>query len=68
MPKATVGGWRSVVVLLVLVGTSACARHAVVPQWDAKAFRELDTLEFLTNGPTEGPQARLNIAAAPMSW
>ncbi len=55
MDEVSVGVWRSVVVALWLLGASACAQHATVPQWDAKAFRELDTLAFLTVGPTEGP-------------
>lgn len=41
-------------VTLVLGVTAGCARHAVVPTWDPAAFRELDTLEFLTVGPEEG--------------
>lgn len=41
--------------MALIVGASACAQHAVVAQWDAQAFRELDTLEFLTVGPQEGP-------------
>lgn len=47
-------GW-GLLLATVLIGVTGCARHAAVPQWDAKAFRDLDTLEFLTVGPTEGP-------------
>ena len=53
-------GWdaigRGEMLVTVLLGLAGCgARHATVPQWDAKAFRDLDTLEFQTVGPTEGP-------------
>lgn len=40
--------------LALVAGTSACASHAVVPQWDPAAFRDIDTLEFMTVGPDEG--------------
>ena len=41
--------------VVLLLGGIGCARpHAVVPSWDPAAFRELDTLEFLTVGPDEG--------------
>ena len=55
MRQAAGRAWRMVVLIVLLAGTGACARHAVVPQWDARAFRDLDTLEFLTVSPTEGP-------------
>lgn len=59
MRRARVG-WislgRRVLMATALVGSMGCgARHATVPQWDAKAFRDLDTLEFQTVGPAEGP-------------
>ena len=37
-----------------VAGASACASRAVVPTWDPAAFRDRDTLEFLTVGPDEG--------------
>jgi len=46
---------RGLVLVTLLIGVTGCARQVVVPQWDAKAFRDLDTLEFQTVGPTEGP-------------
>jgi len=46
---------RMLLVALATLGTSACASRAVIPQWDPAAFRQLDTLEFLTVGPQEGP-------------
>jgi hypothetical protein len=58
MRRARVG-WgalgRGLLAAALLIGVTGCARRVVVPQWDAKAFRELDTLEFRTVGPTEGP-------------
>jgi hypothetical protein len=41
-------------VALAVVATSACASGAGVSGWDPAAFRDLDTLEFLTVGPEEG--------------
>ncbi len=48
---------RSVLLLvtLAILASTGCAHHAAVPTWDPAAFRELDTLEFLTVGPEEGP-------------
>ncbi|MEO6029473.1 MAG: hypothetical protein ABIR79_21625 [Candidatus Binatia bacterium] len=42
-------------VTVAVLASTGCAPHAVVPNWDPAAFRELDTLEFLTVGPEEGP-------------
>ena len=42
-------------VTLAVLASTGCAHQAVVPSWDPAAFRELDTLEFLTAGPEEGP-------------
>lgn len=46
---------RGLLVAMLLITVAGCARQVSVPQWDAKAFRELDTLEFQTVGPSEGP-------------
>lgn len=46
---------RGLLLATVLIGVTGCARQVAVPQWDARAFRDLDTLEFQTVGPTEGP-------------
>ena len=43
--------WQALLVALVIVGSSACASGAGVSHWDPAAFRDLDTLEFLTVGP-----------------
>jgi hypothetical protein len=48
-------GRRLLLATILMGGITGCARQVAVPQWDAKAFRELDTLEFQTVGPTEGP-------------
>src|SRR6185295_4079587 len=48
-------GWSVALVAVVLAMASACAPPKVVPSWDPAAFRELDTLQFLTVGPEEGP-------------
>lgn len=47
--------WAALGLLVLVVSGVGCAgRRAPVPSWDPAAFRELDTLEFLTVGPTEG--------------
>jgi len=48
--------WLRLLVIVLLLGASAgCSKQVVVPSWDPAAFRALDTLEFLTIGPDEGP-------------
>jgi hypothetical protein len=44
-----------VVAVLLALGSGCAAKQPVVPTWDPAAFRDLDTLEFLTVGPDEGP-------------
>jgi hypothetical protein len=44
-----------VAVLLAFAVGGCAGRQPVVPQWDPAAFRDLDTLQFLTVGPEEGP-------------
>jgi hypothetical protein len=47
---------RGLLVALLLALTAGCAKQGpVVPTWDPAAFAKLDTLEFLTVGPDEGP-------------
>ena len=46
---------RVLVVVLLLSASAGCSKQVVVPRWDPAAFRTLDTLEFLTVGPDEGP-------------
>jgi len=46
---------RGLVFALLFALSTGCAKQAVVPTWDPAAFRSLDTLEFLTVGPDEGP-------------
>ncbi len=47
--------WHPLLLALALVMTGGCAKQVAVPSWDPAAFRAIDTLEFLTVGPEEGP-------------
>jgi hypothetical protein len=47
-------GWYVLVAAVALVTTSGCAHQVDIPTWNPAAFRDLETLEFLTVGPTEG--------------
>lgn len=48
---------RSLALILPLIAAlaSGCSPQVTVPSWDPAAFRQLDTLQFLTVGPEEGP-------------
>jgi hypothetical protein len=46
---------RTIVVLAALAASGCAGRQAAVPSWDPAAFRDIDTLQFLTTGPEEGP-------------
>ncbi len=41
--------------MLVLAVVAGCAAKPPIPRWDPPAFRDANTLEFLTVGPEEGP-------------
>lgn len=47
--------WQPVLLALVLVAAGGCAKQVAVPSWNPAAFGTVDTLEFLTVGPEEGP-------------
>jgi hypothetical protein len=52
------GRWRAargLAVACLILASGACASPPAIPRWDPAAFRDLDTLEFLTIGPEEGP-------------
>jgi hypothetical protein len=53
--RAAKTAWQPVVVALALAATVGCAKQVMVPRWDPAAFQALDTLQFLTVGPEEGP-------------
>jgi hypothetical protein len=56
MKVRRLSGGFALIALLVLVGAgSGCSPQVVVPKWDPAAFQSLQTLEFLTVGPEEGP-------------
>jgi hypothetical protein len=50
-------GRLPVLLLIALLAAAVgdCAKQVVIPSWDPAAFSALDTLEFLTVGPGEGP-------------
>ena len=49
--------WLRLLVIVLLAGRerARCASTRSCRSWDPAAFRDLDTLEFLTVGPEEGP-------------